>query len=136
MKLPKYRAWDIQQKIMRDVNEIIGFLVKDPDFPIVICLDDIELLNGKYELMQSTGLKDDECEEIFAGDYLKIDHDEWNESEIVEVKWCGDKYYPAFDIPDSSLSGESNGLSLMVQDVNYDYVVIGNVWDNPELLEV
>ena len=88
-------------------------------------------------LGQYIGKVDINGKKIFEGDILLINHREWSveEREIVEVKWCGNEGYPAFDIPKSSTSGECNGLSLINNCEDYSVEIIGNIYDNPELLE-
>ena len=83
---------------------------------------------------QCTGLKDKNGKLIYEGDVLRYRkeeyNDEWKKSKVV---WSGDYDYPAFDIDDIQFD-TSNGLSYLIGD-NWEFEVIGNIYENPELLE-
>jgi uncharacterized phage protein (TIGR01671 family) len=87
-------------------------------------------------VMQFTGLKDKNGKEIYEGDYLVVwelgcDTDKFT----YEVKWCGGEDYPAFDLVGWP-NEEINGLSELVQSGDWEYEVIGNIYENPELVKV
>lgn len=139
--IPKFRAWDKKYKKMMKVNQI--------DFEKKTVW--LEADNGDHEnrhtltrefkdviLMQSTGLKDKNGVEIFEGDILKIIEvtNEGISEYITDVIWedCsfvfkseGVDYYDTFL---GAFSGDPNTTYPL-----FELLVIGNVWDNPELLE-
>ena len=101
---------------------------------------------------QYTGLTDKNGTKIFEGDILRYGyiydyecyleslerHEEYDNEiydqdiEVSMVEWCSDCDYPAFDLADHDF--ECNGLSqIMCGD--YEYEVIGNIHDNPELVK-
>ena len=75
--------------------------------------------NDEYEMY----LESLECPEEYEGvDFSRM----WTVDEVV----YGDKIgYPAFDL-------NCNGLAVLSESGQYFYEVIGNIHDNPELLEV
>ena len=104
-------------------------------------------------LGQYTGLTDKNGKRIFEGDIIryadKLDYEMYKESlEAPEVYegvdfsdlWTVDKIvygleygYPAFDLCNHEF--DCNGLSELSESMDYYYEVIGNIHDNPELLE-
>ena len=112
----------------------------------------------EYEVIPSTvgqytGLTDKNGKKIFEGDVIRYaDIDEYQyylecqkcpedyDEELFKNMWAideivyGDKIgYPAFDL--NSHNFESNGLSELQESGQYFYQIIGNIHDNPELLE-
>lgn len=102
-------------------------------------------------LGQYIGLTDKNGTKIFEGDIVRygliydyncylesLEHPEEYDNEVYDqdievsaVEWCSKYDYPAFDLANHEF--ECNGLSqIMCGD--YEYEVIGNIHDNPELL--
>lgn len=110
-----------------------------------------EVISSTVE--QYTGLTDKNGAKIFEGDIIRYaDYDEYrcyiesldcaeeNVSMDFGQMWTVDKVvygikigYPAFDL--NSHDFESNGLSVLNESGQYYYEVIGNIHDNPELLD-
>ena len=92
---------------------------------------------------QYTGLTDKNGVKIFEGDILKgFGYPFYSDGELnyfAEVIWFDNS--PAFGISlfknsESNVRGVSDGLSYYLEDFNSDdYEVIGNVFDNPEILK-
>lgn len=117
--IPKYRAWY--------KNEMAEVRVLDWNNEVVDLFNPhIEIPLDEIELMQSTGLLDKNGKEIFEGDILHhqiqteytfiVKYDEDN------ARWYGDGLSRTYRI------------DLMKHFMQY-YKVIGNVYENPELLE-
>lgn len=85
----------------------------------------------EIELMQSTGLKDKNGKEIFEGDILGIETDEG----ILNVNIFWDDKHALFMF-ESEIHNEKELLAELVEDNTYPFEIIGNIYENPELLEV
>lgn len=128
----KFRAWMLDERKMYGVNDL--------DFALgLIKLDDgTDDVISMVDLMQYTGLKDSNDREIYEGDILKVTEEDEN-SYIAPVVWGGEDY-PAFDldmryVPDG-WDYEANILSTLEAGLgNSIYEVVGNIYENPELLE-
>lgn len=92
----------------------------------------------EVEIMQSTGLKDKNGVEIFEGDVVKVtDGESEEDSYISAVKNYSNEGYPAFDIEyPPTYHYESNVLSAIMCNGFESIEVIGNIYENTELLEV
>lgn len=84
-----------------------------------------------YTLMQSTGLTDKNGKEIFEGDILSIETDKENVK--VEVSW--DSKHALF-VFESKKYNAKQALGELFEDNSYPFKIIGNVWEDPELVEV
>ena len=148
MREIKFRAWDKKSKKMRQVVEIVfntGFYLEPNDNTVkliwvkgydVIEQKDIMMKREKdFELMQYTGLKDKNGKEIYDGDILlrkTRNDDEW--ATIVLVKYGKvefsflHKLYNRINNPHVRWQrGTYQGLETYGE-------VIGNIYENPELL--
>ena len=80
--------------------------------------------------MQSTGLKDKNSKEIFEGDILAFKTDD----EVINVKIFWDEKHALFMFR-SEKYNEEEPLAELVEANTYPFEIIGNVYENPELLE-
>lgn len=84
---------------------------------------------------QYTTEKDDELNEIYEGDILEIFCDSCEEKHIVEVK--GDKCTLHVEVCGQDYDCTAIGWAVnMWDDLGSTVKVIGNIYDNPSLLEV
>lgn len=134
--IPKFRAWDKRKNVMRDVA-VLHFTKNGKTNFIEYWINPTELKSyhvRNIELMQSTGLKDKNGVEIFEGDVVLFSVSDgfnhlYHEKVIVQASEC------------------HSGLvcKLVDLDLEYriyydpvfhiDYEVIGNIYENSELLE-
>lgn len=141
MRMIDFRAWDKKESEILDVMDIdfsgnkVGVcnvpkrLFKDGRLHTIYS---IEKDWNEVELMQYTGLKDKNGTEIFEGDIVRwtrlsisFDLETYEtRTDNLEVVWCD--YNAGFLAQDGTL--------LYYED-SEQYEVIGNVYENPELLE-
>lgn len=121
---PKFRAWNKLASRMYIVNGLhfdrgmVQYANNDNAIRF------IKLEN--IILMQSTGLKDKNGKEIFEGDIVKMAKDVYSDLTYYEiVRHRGGAY---------RLESNQHGCELWLRHTNCE--VIGNIYENPELLEV
>ena len=83
-----------------------------------------------------TGLHDKNKRKIYESDILKVTGED-GESYAATVKWFGDEDYPAFDLAGipAAWNYDANALATIFQSGVETCEVIGNIFENPELLE-
>ncbi len=84
-------------------------------------------------LRQYTGLKDKNGVEIYEGDIIEITSGYLDAPIISKVTWGGEEY-PAFDLPEYDGYGANAFAAIYFSDDD-EMKVIGNIYENPELLE-
>ena len=129
--IPKFRAWDSSSyKRMYQPDEV---MVGNGDIWIIDedSCDNEWIVNNDLHLMQSTGVFDDECREIFEGDILGVESDEGTLN--VNVFW--DEEHALFMF-ESKQHNEKEALAELLEDNSYPFEILGNIYENPELLEV
>lgn len=121
--IPKFRIWDKTNKEMLEWKEL--------DFTKERGEDEITIFEPTgqfahpiffYDAMQSTGLIDKNGVEIYEGDIIKNSYDE-----IYTVKWFDAAFYL-----EEKYNGGFDYSELYFED---NKKVIGNIYENPELLE-
>ena len=115
----KFRAWDKRHNSMEYINDLYWFEENG--------IHDFN--DDNYIFMQNTGLKDKNGREIYDSDIVKVT---WGSGKIVcyEVKYCESLGYHY--LRDTKNKEDDDIICI------YDYSqmdVIGNVFDNPELLK-
>lgn len=127
--IPKFRAWWIQDEVMTHIDTLEflqgGIRVSDG------CWHE-KFLGDEVILMQSTGLKDKNGVEIYEGDIVKVTNHPFQKKEDSPGIEIDGNYF--INWSEHSLTWLAGDL-LLYQLKPY-IEVIGNVFANPELLEV
>ncbi|EOG24060.1 YopX family protein [Enterococcus faecium] len=128
----KYRAWNKKTQSFIDYGDLVLDLrsgkIYAGDIGLVESTIDV---TDQIELMQSTGMKDKNGVEIFEGDIVQWgDTPDWEEEPIrVAVV----KINP--DIQFDSNVGIFQYGQFAYQDTERFLTILGNIYENPELLE-
>lgn len=152
MREIKFRAWDKKSKKMRQITEIVfntGFYLEKNDNTVkLIWVKGQDIIENKeiqiqreqdYILMQYTGLKDKNGKEIYEGDILKLpvwlEQDDENEKCICIYA----EEHQTSEIIGFGLYLKNAYLGkyqdLVPSDEWDEFEVIGNIYNNPELLK-
>lgn len=124
MREIKFRAWNIDEKIMCYDNED-----DSSDYWDGVISSRIGLINSFlgakrwYKYMQCTGLKDMHGNEVYEGDFLLGFDDELTGV----IKWCEESAAFSFE--------SDTGGAYLSEAYLLNFKVIGNIYENPELLE-
>ena len=129
----KLRAWDNLEKRMRKVislhwqgDKLISAKLEGDNEPIPI--------EGRLVIEKFISLKDENNKNIYAEDIVEVKHSDWTEPTIHVVEWCGDEKYPAFNLK-PELDEAVNSIALVAQSDFFSVKAVGNIHENPELLE-
>ena len=136
----KYRAWNsVKKKFVEHFFITENGLICNMEEPTSEYKLPIPFEKSELILMQSTGLKDKNDQEIFEGDIVKRDCMKRPEvvrfGEWINVDSLGYKeQYIGFYF-ESEHEGQE-WLHSVEPQFNHLYKIIGNIYENPELLEV
>ena len=121
----KFRAWDREKKKMYEVENICFYGHKSVTLqynPVIKkAIEDIEI-------MQCTGMKDSTGKEIYEGDIVVVGQDTGNKY---------DRYIMTFNDDSHSYLAKQQGTLGSYIGPGYwndKLMVIGNIYDNPEML--
>lgn len=115
----KFRAWMVEDEYMEDprcVTELMDHL------PIIRA----DFTRAPFILLQDTGVKDKNNDEIYEGFIIKIPY-----GRTCIVKRA--EHMSAFVLADIGDDSNINNVLLKVDSACYE--IIGNIYENPELLE-
>lgn len=127
-RILKFRMWNPETKVMVDLYKITPLAVH-PDL-LKENLDGLFIpFKENYPLMQFTGLKDKNGKEIYEGDIIRT-------GDAISFVWFG---YGKFNEAYYTENYKFDEPMLIDRDLSdfCDYTeVIGNIYENPELLNV
>lgn len=133
--IPRYRAWNKATKEMYEVDDIMSIdfgkseiSVKTLFFEQANCykFDDIVF-------MQSTGFTDKNGKEIFEGDIIAIEVEDVEtpiNAKVFQNRKIGILMFHVFE------DNEDVPMVELLEDDSVAFAIIGNIYENPELLEV
>lgn len=136
MRPIKFRAWDGKKMFA------VQGLVFEYQKPTVI-----ENIGENYKedtdakaLMQFTGLNDKNGKEVYEGDFIRMKQQTWAYAEhLMQVQWSEE--YASFQAMVVSTLGHLDGTAKVGTPYSMSVAtkhgeVIGNIYENPELLKV
>lgn len=122
MKLPKFRAWFENKKVMSEVKKI-NFWSEEID---TVAFEGKFLDDGDIKLMQATGLFNKNGTEIFEGDILADLDESGDELVYLYVIYKDGKFM--------AVENEERGYFADLVDCTTYHSVVGNIYENAELL--
>lgn len=123
MRVPKFRAWDKENKEMLFVRQIDFMFEK----VVLECYE--QFFIDEVELMQYTGLRDKNGREIYEGDVVRYEccFESYVEEVIYDDKHCN---FGTIDKDEKTFS-----FDALISDFDVDcFEVVGNKYENLELL--
>lgn len=141
--IPKFRAWISTEKRMVETDDLLGIDYEDKEIitqkiyfesglPVERDIDNYDF--DEIVLMQSTGLKDKNGKEIFEGDILKVANNDSSWFEVVKydhdkAMFISKEVNLKYEVPETPLYDLFSPYLFKVE-------VIGNIWENRDLLGV
>ena len=133
--IPKFRAWHSELGRMMSIKNMWfqDSCLEELELNDPVMNDYITAYPDEIKLMQSTGLKDKNGKEVFEGDIIT------NGIDIVDVKRHQTLGFYTIIDGRESFFGDSISIKEFKEDVEeFTQIteIIGNIYENPELLEV
>lgn len=128
--IPKFRAWD---KVLKEMVQVNALVLDEQVVKVTYKNGNVAKEDMKeYELMQSTGLKDKNGKEIFEGDIIAIEVDDTEtpiSAKIFQNNKIGVLMFHVFE------DNEDVPMVELLEDNSVAFEIIGNIYDNKELLD-
>lgn len=115
----KFRAWWPMVKKMAHFGKDIMLTSDGENYGYMFTTSDTTYM-GKSELMQFTGLLDKNGKEIYEGDIIKLDE------MVCPITW-GDGAW-------MMITDKNSGRAPAIQERTKRFEIVGNIYENPELL--
>lgn len=131
----KFRAW-IKKGCESKMGEVTSINLDEDFINYIVCNEqnEIEIIGlaylDEYILLQYTGIKDINGKEIYEGDIVKISISEGYREYYGQVEYTAkiERRISEFSLPPLNISLSDESIA--------EIEVIGNIYENPELLEV
>jgi hypothetical protein len=120
MRKIRFRAWDSYHKKMLDDASRVGNVLHWNGGLCFTAITDFDADPPRHILMQDTGLHDKNGKEIYEGDILR------DENGTAAAEWAPGM--GSWGIPDP------DGCMTLLADCDEGMEIIGNIYENPELL--
>lgn len=121
MREMKFRLWDKKNKemIYSKTNRSFDFFLALTGQVYFLIDGYVSDVSDRYDVMQYTGLKDKNEKEIYEGDIVKTNQQDW----IAKV---------VFDVGMFYVTDNEGGFDTFCEWDKFE--IIGNIYENPELL--
>lgn len=131
--IPRFRAW---HKTWKEMGKVTCIHFDDKQSVISMFCEEEQassaLLDDEVILMQSTGLKDKNGQEIFEGDVIAIEVDDTEtpiNARVSQNSKIGVLMFHVFE------DNEDVPMVELLEDNSVAFEIIGNIYENQELLE-
>ena len=130
--IPKFRVWNEKTESFIDYGDLMLDLKNGKVYSGDVGIPEYTIdVTNQVILMQYTGCRDKNGIEIYEGDVIKDKY-----YKIWLVQWYVGAFVITNKIPDSDGQTSTYSHFSNLSNHHFYFEVIGNMWDNPELLEV
>ena len=129
---PKFRVWNEKTESFIDYGDLMLDLKNGKVYSGDVGIPEYTIdVTNQVILMQYTGCRDKNGIEIYEGDVIK---DKYGKAWLVQ--WYVGAFVITDKIPDSDGQTSTYSHFSNVSNHHFYFEVIGNIYENPELLEV
>ena len=130
--IPKFRVWNEKTESFIDYGDLMLDLKNGKVYSGDVGIPEYTIdVTNQVILMQYTGCRDKNGIEIYEGDVIKDKYDK-----IWLVQWYVGAFVITDKIPDSDGQTSTYSHFSNLSNHHFYFEVIGNIWENPELLEM
>lgn len=132
--IPRFRAWHNELGRMMSISDMWFNVDSLGEIGLndAVMNDYITVSPDEIELMQSTGLKDKNGQEIFEGDIIDIEVDDTEtpiNARVFQNSKIGILMFHVFE------DNEDVPMVELLEDNSVAFEIIGNIYDNKDLLD-
>ena len=130
MREIKFRAWNKEENIMCYENEDFDADYWDGHYASLLEVINNSLKADRYIFMQYTGLKDKNGKEVYLGDILEYTFTDYKGKKLWKERYIIKENISGWEMRNITKPRGHRSLSLVK-----NYKIIGNIYENPKLLE-